>query len=197
MPRILVLIGLAILAVVAAGCGSKPTSSGVAQLPSATTTTTSSSSNAPLTAKGKQDGARKFSVCMRAHGLAQFPDPQPDSGGGGGMHLSIGPGSGLDPNSPQFKAAQTACQKLLPNGGKPTPAEVAKAQADALKFSACMRSHGVPNFPDPQVSADGGMRIALPQNMKNSPALDAAQRACQSTMPGMKSRTSGPGPATP
>ncbi|MGO9179419.1 MAG: hypothetical protein ACLQHS_09130, partial [Candidatus Limnocylindrales bacterium] len=52
---------------------------------------------------------------MRAHGVPNFPDPK-FSGGGISMNLN---GSGIDPNSPTFQAAQQACQSLLPgaNGG--------------------------------------------------------------------------------
>ena len=48
----------------------------------------------------------KFSACMRAHGLTKFPDPDPSGG------ISIGRNSGIDPNSPQFKAAEKACKEL-------------------------------------------------------------------------------------
>jgi hypothetical protein len=44
-----------------------------------------------------------------------------------------------------------ACRKFLPGGGPPTltPSQRA-AQAKALaRFAACMRSHGVTDFPDP------------------------------------------------
>ena len=41
--------------------------------------------------------------CMRAHGIPDFPDPTTSNGGIG---ISL---SGLDPNSPQFPAAQKAC----------------------------------------------------------------------------------------
>jgi hypothetical protein len=41
--------------------------------------------------------------------------------------------------------------------------------------SACMRAHGVPNFPDP--GRDGGVRIPSTINQQ-SPAFQAAQRAC-------------------
>jgi hypothetical protein len=57
---------------------------------------------------------------MRSHGLANFPDPQTS---GNGIGLTIGKNSGIDPNSPQFKSAQHACQSLLPgqkgHGGGP------------------------------------------------------------------------------
>lgn len=41
-------------------------------------------------------------------------------------------------------------------------------------FSACMRSHGLPNFPDP--GSDGRIHAAID---KSSPAYQAAYRACR------------------
>jgi len=50
-----------------------------------------------------------------------------------------------------------------------------------LKFADCMRSHGLTNFPDP-VSGGG---LALPSTVNpTSPGFQAAQKACQSLMPG-------------
>jgi hypothetical protein len=122
---------------------------------------------------------------MRAHGLPNFPDPKPSAGGG--MSLTFDKGNGLNPDSPQFKAAQKSCEKLLPNGGKPDAAMQAKAQAQMLKFSACMRSHGLANFPDP-VFSNGGAKLALGSKSNglnpSSPVFQAAQKACQSVMPG-------------
>jgi hypothetical protein len=186
MCRILILIALASLAVTAAGCGSKPTSSGVAQLPSATTTSTATSQTAgSLTGKSKADSMYRYSACMRSHGVPNFPDPQPS---GGGLVLAINSGSGLNPNAPQFKTAQKSCEKLLPNGGKPDPASIAKDRAQMLKFSVCMRSHGLADFPDPTVS-EGGVQLSLGDKRSsslnpNSPVFQAAQKACQSLMPG-------------
>lgn len=57
--------------------------------------------------------ALQFSRCMRAHGLPNFPDPQFS---GGKVSMQIGSGTGLDPNSPAFKAAQRACQPLIGKG---------------------------------------------------------------------------------
>lgn len=54
--------------------------------------------------------AMKFAQCMRAHGVKNFPDPK-------GGKLVFNKSNGLDPNSPQFKAAQRACQKYAPGGG--------------------------------------------------------------------------------
>jgi hypothetical protein len=44
---------------------------------------------------------------MRAHGITYFPDPS-SSG------PIARPGSDLDPNNPQFQAAEKACQSLMP-----------------------------------------------------------------------------------
>jgi hypothetical protein len=55
----------------------------------------------------------KFSQCMRAHGIADFPDP--DSSGR--IAIQGSPGGDLDPNNPQFQAAMNACQKDQPKNG--------------------------------------------------------------------------------
>jgi hypothetical protein len=58
-----------------------------------------------------QRQALKFSACMRGHGEPNFPDPDFRNGGVG---IHIGSGTGIDPRSPQFQAAQKACQTDLP-----------------------------------------------------------------------------------
>ncbi len=54
--------------------------------------------------------------CMRAHGVADFPDPT-----GSGSFQGAGTGDGLDPNGPQFQRAESACRGLLPPEGKGLP----------------------------------------------------------------------------
>lgn len=67
----------------------------------------------PAQQAAAQQAALQFSQCMRSHGIANFPDPQFQSGPrAGGTTLRLP--SSIDPNSPQFKSAQSACQKLLP-----------------------------------------------------------------------------------
>jgi hypothetical protein len=52
-----------------------------------------------------------------------------------------------------------------------------------LRFADCMRSHGVPNFPDP--SAGGGIQISAGSGVNpQSPAFQSAQNACSKLMPG-------------
>jgi hypothetical protein len=56
------------------------------------------------------------------------------------------------------------------------------AHRDAfLAFSECMRSHGVPNFPDP--SSGGGIHLGSGMNPL-SPAFKSAQASCKKLLPG-------------
>jgi hypothetical protein len=64
--------------------------------------------------------ALRFSRCMRARGVPNFPDPSIKSNGSGvavTIRLHAGSG-GIDPHSPQFQAAQQACRSILPKPGK-------------------------------------------------------------------------------
>jgi hypothetical protein len=78
---------------------------------------------------------------MRRHGVPNFPDP--DSNGSIAIvsGTSHGRSVGIDTNSAQFKKANQACQRLLPNGGRADPQESAREREAALKFARCMRSH--------------------------------------------------------
>jgi hypothetical protein len=64
------------------------------------------------------------------------------------------------------------------------------AHRDAfLAYSKCMRSHGVPNFPDP--SPGGGIQLSSGMS-PFAPAFKAAQASCHLLLPG-----GGPGAAHP
>ena len=118
-----------------------------------------------------------FSVCMRAHGEPGFPDPQPN-----GNLLIDGQKDHL--NGALMNSAQKACQHLLPKNKPMTAAQVRQVTAQALKFVACMRSHGIADMADPVVSANG-ISQRIPNGFSpNSPVFQAAQRACQKLMPG-------------
>jgi CubicO group peptidase (beta-lactamase class C family) len=51
-----------------------------------------------------------YAECMRAHGVADFPDPVDG-------HIVLTPASGINLSSQQFEAASTACASLAPSGG--------------------------------------------------------------------------------
>jgi hypothetical protein len=58
-----------------------------------------------------------------------------------------------------------------------------RSKRDALvAFSACMREHGVPKFPDPQVSGNG-MSLSIGHETADAPHFKAAQRVCQRLLP--------------
>jgi hypothetical protein len=118
--------------------------------------------------------ALKFANCMRAHGVPDFPDPAAN----GGIQVA-GPGakSALDPQSPAFQTAAQACHKLGPGlGGPPHPLSAAQRRK-LIAFSQCMRTHGVPSFPDPTFPASGGALIGSPQQSTFNPASPGFQRA--------------------
>jgi hypothetical protein len=195
---VLVAIALALTA-----CGGGPSAS-VASLNSTTTTaatTPSSTSNlgpgqsgagnsGPQQSQASLGGVTvQFAQCMRTHGVPSFPDPNAQG------QVTI---SGVGPQSASFEAAQRACAKYSPNGGKaPSPAQQAQAVAQALKFSECMRAHGISDFPDPQVSSGaGGVSIGIRINGKGSsnlnprdPQFQAAQKVCQPLMGGAPGTT--------
>ena len=120
--------------------------------------------------------ALAFSQCMRAHGEPGFPDPQAN-----GSILTT-PKDHLAQGSPQFTAANRACQHLLPPIRPMTAAQQRQLTQKLLKWVACMRTHGVPDMPDPQVNAQG-VSISVPGG-PNSPFVRSAMRACQKLQPG-------------
>jgi hypothetical protein len=190
------LVAVAAFGLLAAGCGGGGGSPGVASVAASTTTTaTTTQSSSPSGGDkssgppgggrgqfqiamrvGTADGA-KFSACMRKHGVTSFPDPNSQG------VIKFGSTSGIDPNSPTFKSARTVCQKLLPNGGQPTPAQIAQQQQQLLAFSKCMRDHGIKDFPDP---TNGGLQIRDHPGSDldpNNSQFQKAQRACQGNLP--------------
>jgi hypothetical protein len=89
--------------------------------------------------------AVKFAECMRSNGVSQFPDPNAS----GKLTIdAVANGSGLNPNAPAFKQAISACKDLEPAGFTGSQRS-SQQQAVALKFAQCIRTNGVPDFPDP------------------------------------------------
>jgi hypothetical protein len=89
---------------------------------------------------------RQFVDCVRAHGLAAFPDGSIDSHG-----LVSFPDSA--PRIPD--STVTACQAYfnrLPPQPAASPPVSQQLFQDLLSFARCMRSHGVADWPDPAPS---------------------------------------------
>jgi hypothetical protein len=107
---------------------------------------------------------------MRTHGDPSFPDPGPD----GGFPNNNG---SLRKNSPQFKKASAACKGKQPQGAPPQQMIERNFKRD-LKFSACMRAHGITKFPDPVKDAHGE-GITERGIDSNTPQYKAAMAACR------------------
>jgi hypothetical protein len=177
------------LALVLAGCGGS-SSPGVAHV-GATSSASASSGAGGGTLEPQEASAAaqekevEFAHCMRTHGDPEFPEPV--EGHIKGVD-SQSRRSGLNPESPQFQAAERKCKGYLPSQAAPSPAQKATVEAQALKFAACMRSHGEPEFPDPTFASSGGgfqITISGPHSGidPNSPQFKAAQKACRSVSP--------------
>jgi hypothetical protein len=218
-PRWLALIGvLAGGALLLAACGAGPSNPGnaaVAHLGSTTTKAPNSNGGATLSNGGAPGGGSgpstgngglssqsgftmvggsqsqmlAFSHCMQTHGVPNYPDPN----GQGVIQGDTNMGS------PSAEAAQNDCQHLIPHS-QPTPAQQAQAEAQALKFTQCMRQHGIVDFPDPQFGNGGGARISIKVGGKGSdmnpqnPQFQAAMKVCQGNLPakGRFASTGGP-----
>ena len=145
------------LALLAPACGGSRASSGSDGSANAGESTTS----APYVA---------YSGCMRSHGVPNYPDPdssgqlpKPDA-----HHLGVG--------TTQLQETQRACQHLLPNTGRAINAGsisqcmmaddcpqalVQHLLTEERSFAGCMRSHGVPNWPDPITDSQGRPAFAI------------------------------------
>ena len=135
---------------------------------------------------------------MRSHGVPNFPDP--DSSG----NLPKADAQHLGVSSSQLQAAQQACQHLLPNNGGAInadsiqqcmmasdcpPALVQQVLNEERNFAQCMRSHGVPNWPDPIIDSQGRPVFAISISKDGfdpySPQIWAKGNECSHLMPGL------------
>lgn len=158
------ILACAAICVGLAGCGSAGPS-----------TTTNTGSGA--TPQGAATAAFAFSRCMRTHGVSNFPDPQ----------VTTSPGQtsikiravARDNGSPGFKAAQQACQHLLP-GPQNESAAMRHAHTRALlAFARCLRSHGIANFPDPNSQGQVTIEMINAAGIDlHAPNVLPAARAC-------------------
>jgi hypothetical protein len=163
----------------------------------------SSSSTSTAASAGTQAQARlNLAKCFRAHGI-NVPDPSSGGGaaGGGGLFRSL---QGY--SQAQISSARQACRQYFAQAFPRlnlSPAQQAQFRAQIVKFAQCMRSHGI-NIPDPTANGAGGFgfRQAFRSIDRNSPAFQAAAKACQSLRPrfgrgGPGGPPGGAGPSAP
>jgi hypothetical protein len=168
------LAGVVLAGLALAGCGSSSSAS-------------PGSSSGSTTAGGKAaDSALKFSKCMREHGVTNFPNPEVSSNGQVGLKIKGGPGSlGASPQT--MEAAQKACQHFA-EGLEPklSPQEKVEREEAVQKFAKCMREHGINVHAETssglvRIGIHGGPGSGGPN--PESPAFQAAQKACQGLLP--------------
>ena len=166
-------VAVVALGVGVAGCsgGSSPTATASSQ----PTTTVATAGGSASSGASPLAQAVTFSQCMRNHGVPNFPDPVQTPDGGYGYRTQ-----GIDPNSAAFQGAIQAC-KSLPSPWSSTGQQLSPAQQQAwLRWAQCIRSHGLPAFPDPTFS---GSEVHDSGAASNSPPLHSAMSACKSRMP--------------
>jgi hypothetical protein len=166
------IIAAAALAMLAAACSSPSSVSG--------SPNSGRSANSP--------SAVGYSACMRSHSVPNFPDP---TGTGGipkesAQHLGV--------SDSQFTAAQQACQHLLPTyGGSLTAGSLQQCyEADVCpqalvqhavnagrEFARCMRSRGVPDWPDPTIDSEGRPAFNIRVPRPAPPQVGAAISECE------------------
>ncbi len=154
-------------------------------------------STAPSAAGGSAaaQSAVAYSQCMRANGVPKYPDP------GSGGRLPKGDASAFDVSNSTYQAAQRTCQHLLPTSGSfdqlshqciqdgdCPPALVQQMLTADRRFAQCMRSHGVPSWPDPTLDPSGApvFRISaagITHTQTHSPPMENTIMACLRTDP--------------
>lgn len=155
------LAGAIVIALLAAGCGtSSPT----------------------RTASSPTGRALAFSKCMRARGVADFPDPGVTPSGPANMIGGVVIPAGTESQSPAFQAAQHSCLSLLSamlsRHGRPPITAALKTKL--IAHAQCMRTHGVPTYRDPSFPASGGIMVTDAGSDPESPAYMRAQSLCGS-----------------
>jgi hypothetical protein len=93
---------------------------------------------------------------------------------------------GIGPPTLAVALAAVSCAVALTacgSSGKSNNGSGSNGESAGIKFADCMRSHGVPNFPDP--GAGGGIQIGSGSGINpQSPAFQSAQGACSKLLPG-------------
>jgi hypothetical protein len=149
------LIAAASLALLAAACSGSPT-------PVTAGGTSSPGSTGTAAGATQTSSAVTYSHCMRSHGVPDYPDP----GSNGALPKTSAQSLGVSDS--RFQAAQSACQPELPaaasfqqqaqqclQAGDCPQALVQQMLTADRAFARCLRSHGVPDWPDPTVGSEG------------------------------------------
>ncbi|WP_326578784.1 hypothetical protein OIE69_35695 [Actinacidiphila glaucinigra] len=118
-------------------------------------------------------GWTEYAQCLRKHGVdARNPDPKPEANS---MFARMADGSALPVTDPAFKTCESRAGKGNTVSLYVSPEDM-KRHRD---FSACVREHGLPDYPDPDP------RTALIPDMTpfTKKHFNAAWEACHALAP--------------
>jgi len=165
------IIATAALVLLTAACSGSPSSSGSGDSPNAGRSANS------------QVGVN-YANCMRSHGVPKYPDPDSSNELANGLpKVSL---QQLEVSSSHYQAAQHACAHLLPNGGQQTQAQSQQDLNAMRRYARCMRSHGVPTWPDPTYDPAAGWGFDLTHVQgfdPNSTQIDNKMDDCNGVLP--------------
>jgi hypothetical protein len=133
--------------------------------------------------------AVRYAQRMRSNGIADFPDP---NGNGKFTRVNFKEGSSL------IQDAEQTCQHLLPSASQSIQSTQQQVNSE-VGFAQCMRSHGVPNWPDP-TNMGGEWEYNLDPSGPNgsgidpnSPLIQASEQRCASRLQLSRSQLHLPG----
>lgn len=169
------------LALSAAACGGGTSS---AAGPASAGATSAAGRAAPVSTSGASSAYVSdklgFARCLRTHGVPDYPDPN-----AAGQEPST-PNPKQLISTPQGQAAVGACGYWSDRIHGDVAAQNQATLAEYVRFAQCMRSHGLPDFPDP-VNSEGRVEFVLSASQDgfdpHSPQVLAQARACQSVLP--------------
>lgn len=149
-----------VFALLVVGCGGSSKSPPVANVASSMTNAQGSSTSNSSSATARRNAALDYSRCMRSNGVPNYPDADSDG------NLAKGDAQAFGVSGSQYQAAEHECQHLLANSSSTSLTQclmtgdcprsvVQPALEEGRRFAQCMRSRGVPNWPDPTVDSTG------------------------------------------
>jgi hypothetical protein len=121
---------------------------------------------------------RQLAHCIRSHGMPGWPDPVINP-------LTSSPD--WPPNAPRvpasiLQACQSIANRLPPDVQDSQPPTPASMQA-LLRYARCMRSHGIPGWPDPNALGEFPLTTQMAAQVKG-PVDRRASSACIRYVPG-------------
>jgi hypothetical protein len=187
---VLTVVSTVALAVALSGCGGSSRSPDVPTLGGGPTR---SPQAAGATGPARVAALHAAAQCVREHGIPTYQDPVLTADG----HVftdarSLREADGDNRDTPTLNAVRRACGQLMiaagfqPDDQAPAPPKLVAA---GVKAAQCMRSHGLPNYQDPNSATPftpgHGFGISadqLPAGGKADPVTQQAADACRSLL---------------